>query len=246
MNLLSKKLTKQLKNEGIAAFVFEEVTTTFDKAKELIKDFPCGVVIAKRQTAGRGKGERKFISPEGGVYFTIFYKNMPIEPTDTLKTVINAGYGIYLQLKQLGFDAKLKWPNDVLIGGKKACGILTEIFTRQGGCDFFCGVGVNVNTKDFGEFNGIATSLYLSGGKIFDINEIAVKLVLTVNKWLFDESDLNIKFLTASGMKGKTVKVTNGSEEYFCTVKSLSPDGFLIAERDGREIKIISGDVKEV
>ena len=246
MNLPSEKIINSLKALGINAFVFEEVSTTFDKAKELIKTYADGVVIAEQQTGGRGKGDRKFVSPSGGLYFTVFRKDVKIKPSDALKTVINAGFGVYSQLKQLGFNAKLKWPNDVLIDGKKVCGILTETFTKDDCCDLLCGVGVNVNTKDFGEFNNIATSLCLSGGKEYDIADVAVKIIAGVEERLFDGSEPNDEFLSASGMQGKTVKVTNGAEEYFCKVKGLSPDGFLIGDRDGKEIKIICGDVKEV
>lgn len=147
MSLASEKIIRQLKKASINAFVFDEVSTTFDKAKELLKIYNDGVVIAERQIGGRGKGDRKFISPSGGLYFTIFHKAVKIKPSNALKTVINAGFGVYSQLKQMGFDAKLKWPNDVLIGGKKVCGILTETFTKTDCCDLMCGVGVNVNTK---------------------------------------------------------------------------------------------------
>lgn len=240
------KTVAELDKKGVRAFLFDEAENTFAKAKEVWQTCPEGVVIVKRQTGGRGKGQRKFVSPEGGLYFTMFFKNAAIKPSGALKTVINAGLAVCSVLKDLGFDAKIKWPNDVLIGGKKVCGILTEVFSQGETCDFMCGVGLNVNSVSFGEFQGVAASLKTVGGKTLDADAVAVKVISEVRRRLFDGGDVRDEFFVKSGMKGKTVRVNDGEREYLCEVADLSPDGFLIGLKDGVMTKIVCGDIKEV
>lgn len=86
----------------------------------------------------------------------------------------------------------------------------------------------------------------MAAGRDFCLEDVAVKIICSVENRLFDDNQPNDEFLAASGMKDKIVKVINGKEIYFCKVKGLSPDGFLICDRDGKEQKIICGDVKEV
>ena len=231
---------------GLKIFEFDQVSSTFDVAKQLMSTHEKGVVIAKSQTCGKGKGERKFVSNDGGLYFTIFYKNLYFNPSFALKSVINAGLSVYDVLVSLGFDAKLKWPNDVLINGKKVCGILSETLICGDKTDFMCGVGINVNSTCFNEFNDIATSLFLQNGKKVDINQFAKTVIQKVSQNLFDESDKQTQFFKASQMMGKTVLVTDANESYKVQINGLSQDGFLCGLRDGVQTKIICGDVKEV
>ena len=232
--------------ENLKIFSYDQVSSTFDVAKQLLGQHENGVVIAKKQTQGKGKGQRKFASNDGGLYFTIFCKNVPFSPAFALKTVINAGLSVYQVLKNLGFDAKLKWPNDVLLNGKKVCGILCETITCGDKLDFMCGVGLNVNSTCFDEFDDVATSLFLQCGKKLCIDDIATMVVKEVAKNLFDDSDKTQAFFDASKMFGKTVFVQNMQESYMVKINGLSPDGFLCGERDGVQTKIVCGDVKEV
>ncbi len=232
--------------DNLQIFNFDKVSSTFDVAKELMQQYEKGVVIAKSQTCGKGKGERKFVSNDGGLYFTIFYKNLSISPTFALKSVINAGLSVYDVLVSLGFNAKLKWPNDVLINGKKVCGILSETLICGDKTDFMCGVGINVNTTCFDEFDDIATSLFLQNGKKVDINEFAKTVVSKVLQNLFDHGDKQNQFFNASKMLGKTVVVTDANESYKVQINGLSQEGFLCGMRDGVQTKIVCGDVKEV
>ncbi len=232
--------------DNLQIFNFDKVSSTFDVAKELMQQHEKGVVIAKSQTCGKGKGERKFVSNDGGLYFTIFYKNLSISPAFALKSVINAGLSVYDVLVSLGFNAKLKWPNDVLINGKKVCGILSETLICGDKTDFMCGVGINVNTTCFDEFDDIATSLFLQNGKKVDINEFAKTVISKVLQNLFDDGDKQNQFFNASKMLGKTVVVTDANESYKVQINGLSQEGFLCGMRDGVQTKIVCGDVKEV
>jgi len=231
---------------NLQRFEYDKVTSTFDVAKQLSAQYDSGVVIAKNQTEGRGKGERKFASNDGGLYFTVFYKNPKIALSDCLKTVINAGISVYSVLKKFGFDAKLKWPNDVLIKGKKVCGILCELKTCEKEALFMCGVGINVNSTCFDEFDDVATSLFLQSGKQIDIQRLFDEIIADIQKHLFDLDDKTKQFFDASQMFGKRALVTNGDEKYYVIINGLSPDGFLCGTRDGVQTKVVCGDVKEV
>lgn len=232
--------------ENLQIFNFDKVSSTFDVAKQLMQQHEKGVVIAKSQTCGKGKGQRKFVSNDGGLYFTIFYKNLQINPNFALKSVINAGLSVYEVLVSLGFNAKLKWPNDVLINGKKVCGILSETLICGDKTDFMCGVGINVNSTCFDEFDDVATSLFLQSGKKIDIDEFAKTIISKVAQNLFDKDDKTNEFFKASKMLGKTVIVTDANESYKVQINGLSQEGFLCGTRNDVQTKIICGDVKEV
>jgi len=90
------------------------------------------VVVAERQTSGRGRFGREWVSPVGGLYATFILKASPIPS-------IRAGVAVIGALKDLGLDVRLKWPNDVLVGEKKVAGILVE------GADDLHLVGIGVN-----------------------------------------------------------------------------------------------------
>src|SRR5437016_2064271 len=148
----------------------------------------------------------------------------------------------------------LKWPNDLMIRGKKTGGILTEMHAEPGMVRFVVvGIGLNVNQERFpGELAGLATSLRQETGKTHSRMELLVRLLREF------ESDYN-RFLregiagviqrfavVSSYAHGKKVRVTSGTESYVGTTAGLGPEGLLQVEReDGRVVTVIAGDVAE-
>lgn len=116
-------------------------------------------VWAARQTAGRGRLGRSFSSPEGGLYLSLLLRGG--EPSRDLSLTPAAAVATARTLERLcGLRCGIKWPNDLLAGGKKLCGILCESFFARGARWVVLGVGVNVNTPDFPpELRGIAVSV---------------------------------------------------------------------------------------
>jgi BirA family biotin operon repressor/biotin-[acetyl-CoA-carboxylase] ligase len=115
---------------------FAVVSSTQDEARRLLDARCAGVghaIVAERQTAGRGRFGRAWVSPAGGLYATFILEAIPIP-------AVRAGLAVVDALKRLGLSATLKWPNDVLVDGKKLAGILVE---TAGGC-LLIGVGVNL------------------------------------------------------------------------------------------------------
>ena len=120
------------------------------------------VVVADKQTAGKGRRGRVWESLSGeNIYMSILLRpeiNVNQAPMITLVMA----YSVVKAIRKLGFtEAQIKWPNDIVISGKKVCGILTEMFTKDTGIDYVVvGVGINVNTKGFSEeIKDTATSL---------------------------------------------------------------------------------------
>src|SRR3989338_6854575 len=127
---------------------FDILSSTNDRAMEFAKEGKDNlVVVAGRQEKGRGRFGREWSSQEGGLYMTIVLKEKNLEKIKYL-TFIAAVSVAKVICRIAGLDAKVKWPNDVLINHKKACGILTE--TISGNENYaLVGIGLNVNQKKF-------------------------------------------------------------------------------------------------
>ncbi|MFN3598694.1 MAG: biotin--[acetyl-CoA-carboxylase] ligase [Aquificaceae bacterium] len=137
----------------------EEVSSTQDFLKEKSLP-PWSVVIANRQTRGRGRLGRQWHSQEGGLYFS-FSMPQGIKDENTLPLVLSNAVADYL--KSLGFMPAIKWVNDVYVQGKKLCGILTERLKDK----IIVGIGINLNQESFPE-DIDAISLRKIKGEIYD------------------------------------------------------------------------------
>jgi len=145
-----KKIKNELQTDFIGQEIryFTEVTSTNDVAKELaIKGAKEGtIVIAETQSRGRGRQGRKWVSPAGGIWFSLILRPKTY-PEDALKlTLMTAAVVAKVVSDMFRLKAEVKWPNDIVINGKKVCGILTETRTKGDIVDFVViGVGINAN-----------------------------------------------------------------------------------------------------
>lgn len=141
--------------KGAFAPVFVFCGSTNDYAKS--HPAPDTLFYAEMQSGGKGREGKSFLSLKGGAYFSLgFYSDLT--PMECTRYPITAGLAVCETLRSYGLDAKIKWPNDVYIGGKKACGILVE---RNAGY-VVVGIGVNVANPLDG-LTHIATSLKTEG-----------------------------------------------------------------------------------
>lgn len=213
------------------------------------------VILAEEQAAGRGRAGRSWHSERAaGIYVTVLLRPK-LAPVQAPLLTMMAGLSAHAAVEKVtGLAADLKWPNDLLIRGKKVGGILTEMHAEPGLVRFvIVGIGLNVNQERFpGELANTATSLRMETGKPHSRMELLV--------WLLREfeSDYN-RFLregvasvvkrfevVSSYASGKRVRVTNGVETYVGTTAGLGPEGLLQVERDdGRVVTVIAGDVTE-
>lgn len=156
----------------LPCFCFRSVSSTNDVAKLILHEGRCDedafAVLAGEQTAGRGRMGRGFLSPrDKGIYVTLVRRvenEVDVSPAGCFSALavcnlLENAFGIY---------CTLKWPNDVLVGGKKICGILPEsVYVAGKGRYMLIGTGVNVlaDGYDFGELTQIATSVLLYSEK---------------------------------------------------------------------------------
>jgi len=145
-----RKIKDGLQTDFIGRMIhhFTEVTSTNDVAKELAaKGAKEGtVVISETQILGRGRLGREWISPQGGVWFSIILRP-EIAPEEASKLTLVAAVAVTRAIREaFNLEAEIKWPNDILIGGKKACGILTET-TTKGAAENFVVIGVGINAN---------------------------------------------------------------------------------------------------
>ncbi len=213
------------------------------------------VVLAEEQTAGRGRAGRVWSSERAaGIYVTLLLRPK-LAPVQAPLLTMMAGLSAHAAVEAAtGLAVDLKWPNDLIICGKKVGGILTEMHAEPGQVRFvIVGIGLNVNQEKFpGELASIATSLRLETGKPQSRMELLVRLLREF------ESDYNRmsregvgsvvkRFeVISSYAHGKRVRVTNGTESYLGTTAGLGPEGLLQVERDdGRLVTVIAGDVAE-
>lgn len=235
---------------------FRETESTNVKAREIARSVGDGtVVIAESQTSGRGRMGRKWLSPEGGIWLSIILKPR-MEPLHASRLTILAGVSVARTMRSYGLEAKIKWPNDVLIKGKKVSGILTEMEAEVDLIDFcVLGIGIdaNVDTDLFPEeIRESSTSLKSETGHEIDRAEFVRRLL-----GQFEELYLKFQkgeFLSIldewrdlSATIGEWVKITTQTRSIYGEVVGVDNDGALILETgDGHLEKIIAGTLEHL
>jgi BirA family transcriptional regulator, biotin operon repressor / biotin---[acetyl-CoA-carboxylase] ligase len=253
-------LRKRLKGNlfGRRFFHFFKTDSTNRVAMELgYAGEPEGtVVLAEAQTAGRGRSGRTWYSERGtGLYFTILLRPKLAPAQAPLLTML-AGVSCHTAITaQAGIEPELKWPNDLLLKGKKMGGILTEMHAEPNQVRFvIVGIGINVNQEKFPpELSSIATSIRRESGRASYRLELLVRLLAQFegdyNRFLREGPEFVVeRFESVSSFsRGRRVRVATGVETYLGTTSGLSPEGLLLVARDGGQLTtVIAGDVTEV
>jgi len=226
---------------------FSEVNSTMDVARNMAKD-DCPhftVIIAESQTKGRGRLKRKWISEEGGLYFTIVLRpDMPITLVHMVNFCASLSLAKILQ-NHFSLNAKVKWPNDVLVDDKKISGLLSEMEADDNGIYFVnIGIGINVNNDPALEEPN-ATSLKKLLGK-----DVLRKTILSLFLDEFENSlnlsnvnKIMIQWKKYTMTLGKEVRIVTSRETTEGTAIDVDESGALILKlEDGSLKKIIYGD----
>ena len=244
------------KKIGHPLYFYPETDTTNDRIRELaLEGAPEGTLaVAEMQTAARGRRGRVWQAPaESGVWMSLLLRP-DIPPTQASVLTLLAGIALTEAIEDVtGLEVGIKWPNDILLNGKKLVGILTEM-----DCDMekihsvTVGMGINVNTKAFPEeLQEIATSLYLESGREYDRAELvgqAMKRFEALYEEFLSEGGVFAPFKERYRGKclniGKEVRVIGG-ETYLATALDITPEGELIVKRkdNGAEEVVFSGEV---
>jgi BirA family transcriptional regulator, biotin operon repressor / biotin---[acetyl-CoA-carboxylase] ligase len=214
------------------------------------------VIIAEEQTAGRGRAGHSWHSERAaGIYATILLRPR-LAPVQAPLLTMMAGLSARAAVQAAtGLSVDLKWPNDLVISGKKLGGILTEMHAEPTQVRFvIVGIGINVNQQKFpADLAGASTSLRMETGRMQSRLEVLVQFLRQFEsdyKELLSEGSAGVvkRFEAASSYaRGKRVRVTNGRESFTGVTAGLEETGLLRVKRDDGEITtVIAGDVAEV
>lgn len=215
---------KNLKDLVCEVWYFQKTDSTNQRAREYSK--PNVLFFAEEQSSGRGRMGRKWFSDRGGLYFTLTLEpRLNIE--DIPKLTLTTGLAVAKALP----DAKIKWPNDVLIQGKKVCGILCELIGEIENPVVIVGVGVNVKNRIPKELENKASSLSEFGNfKITDVFDRITREFhsyyskLTNGYW----REIRAEFIKNCETLGKKVRVETLSKVYEGLAEKIDEDGALI------------------
>ena len=226
---------------------FSEIGSTMDAARELAKKGAGEgtIVLAEAQTHGRGRLGREWLSPKGGIYFTLILRPK-ISPANAPRINLMASVAVAVTIRKLfGLDAGLKWPNDVLIEGKKVCGILAEMDAETDVLNFVnLGIGINANTS-IPRFEKTATSLKHATGKDISRKELLGALLLEIEhrQASLMEATLLEEWRKLSVTLDKDVRIVAPGEVIVGRAIDVDTTGALIIrQRNGSLKKAVAGD----
>jgi BirA family biotin operon repressor/biotin-[acetyl-CoA-carboxylase] ligase len=239
---------------GNKIYYYDSVGSTNVEAKKLAdKNSGEGwIVIAEEQTEGKGRLGRTWQSPKKtGIWMSIVLRP-DVEPREVPQLTQLAAAALIEALAKFGIEAQIKWPNDIVINGKKICGILTEMTGTIERLNYIIlGVGMNVNLEknDFPEeLLDKATSIYMENGQKMNRQELVGEVLNSIEKYYkyFVAHD-HEKYLDVcranSVLIGKTVRIIKHNKERKGVAVGIDNNGALIVEIEGKLEKVISGEV---
>lgn len=227
------------------------IGSTNDRAKQLARDGKRNVcVIAERQTGGRGRMGRQFFSPEGAGLYVSLLLSPSVRGEDSALLTTYAAVAVAQTVEELtGAKTAVKWVNDVYLGGKKICGILTE-----GAIDFatgqfsyaVIGIGINVRRQNFPEeLAAIASDIETETGVALDREQLLARLLER-----FEGSDGAISdksfmqfYRSRCFVIGKTVDIYRGNERFSAEVLDVNDRGELVVRTNGTIQLLQSGEL---
>ena len=234
--------------------IFEEIGSTNTFAKQLAAEGAAAgtVILAERQTAGRGRLGRSFCSEPGGLYMSVILR--PGEKPEALMHLTAAAAVAAMRAveESCGVKADIKWTNDLVVGRRKLCGILTELsmdFDTRLVDAVIIGIGINCNQASLDPaISDMATTLRQETGAAVDRNLLAANLICAFyalsETLLSQKEDWLRRFRERCITPGQDVKLIRGYEVRFAHAEAIGPDAELIVRLpDGSTEAIASGEV---
>lgn len=240
---------------GREILYFSRIDSTNQYAKKIAEEGADDgtLVIADEQTAGKGRSGRSWVTPPGAaVSFTLVLR--PKLPPENISMVtLVMGLAVANALRKLyGLNAGIKWPNDVVVSGRKICGILTEMSAEIREVHYIViGTGINVNIAHFPEeIRKTATSLSLELGRDVNRAELIAEIMKEFEHLygLFEErgslKDLREKYNSICVNREQDVRVLDPKGERIGRSHGINDEGILIVElEDGSILEVSSGEV---
>jgi len=208
---------------------YGKVESTQTIAKQLLKKGAerGSIIVADIQIKGRGRLNRTWISSAGGLYCSIIIENDNFLPITVAVAVVTTLY-------QIGIEATIKWPNDILVLDKKIAGILIE----TSGNNAIVGIGMNIIKVPL----KTATSLAQEGIQVSRDNLLSYLYESLENTLRYPKQTIHDIYRKFSHTLGKHVKIELNKEEVIGIAKDIDSDGGLLIQRDSKVIKIVAGD----
>jgi BirA family biotin operon repressor/biotin-[acetyl-CoA-carboxylase] ligase len=233
--------------------VFDDLTSTNHSAKELASQGAeeGTIVIAQTQSKGRGRFDRVWQSPKGGVYLSLLLRpKTPVEKTSLLTFI--AALAVTQAVRSYNVPARIKWPNDVHVKGKKIAGILLESETSGSqGSYVIVGVGVNLNTNLAQlsvDVRKQSTSIRKEHGSSIEYYEFLNTLLLQFDRFyqLFSAGKFEQiidEWKHHSDTLGKSIRIESTNDIVQGTAVDVDHSGFLLVKtQDGTIVRVTSGD----
>lgn len=239
---------------GKQIFYYDKLESTNCKAKEIAFQVDEGsLVVAEEQTASKGRLGRTWSSYKNrGIYMSVILKPNT-DPVEVARLTLLGAAAINLALKDIGIDSFIKWPNDVVINGKKVAGVLTEMHSELGTINYVVlGIGINANIDLEQiplEIKDKATSLKIIKGEEVDRRELFIKLVSRIDE-LYKEfiqtgeigSSIQI-CKDKSAIIGKDIIVHQGTLKRQGRAIELNNKGELVVEFETGIEDLFSGEI---
>ena len=253
---IKKHLSAEIVGERL--FVYDEVSSTNDVLRELIGEGTAAdgtVVVSDSQTAGRGRLGRKWLSPAGrNLYLSALFRP-EISPQESSVFTFLASCALVEVFSGYGIGATIKWPNDILVDGRKISGVLTELGTSDGSVDYLViGIGVNLNLpeefilREMEDISEKTTSLSMLLGEDVSREKFCAELITALDR-LYGEflrrgtQAIVDMWIERWGFSGKEISVDVSGEVIRGVVERVDGNGFLYLRTDEGDLRrVITGD----
>lgn len=236
---------------GKNIYSYEEVNSTNDRAYHIAEEGgeEGTVIVAERQSKGKGRMGRVWSSPKGGIYLSAILRPK-LMPTEVSKLTLVAAVSVAQAIRSAtGLQCSIKWPNDILVGKNKLCGILTELKAEQDMTSFIIlGIGINVNTK-VSLLPKNSTSVSKEQGREFSRIDLTKRVLKNIESHydLFKQNkfkDIIDEWKDLSAILGRRVKVTGKTHTIEGQAIDVDDGGALVVRLDnGLNERILAGDV---
>ena len=236
---------------GCRVICLDTVDSTNRYARQLAREGAAHgtLVMAREQTAGRGRRGRSWISPAGdGLFMSLILRPGSYEAAKGLS--LQAALAVARAIARVtGLVARIKWPNDVVIAGRKVCGMILEMDACEGGLSVVLGVGINLHQRDFPEeIAQTASSLdLLSGTRTDDTAMVAAfleEIAAAVDGAAEDYDAFLADYRARSATLGQRVRVFAGDDSFEGMAAEVTPSGSLVVvQDDGSAGEVLAGDV---
>jgi BirA family biotin operon repressor/biotin-[acetyl-CoA-carboxylase] ligase len=256
--LLPAEIKSRLRTRylGEKVIYFSEVSSTNDELKKIAAQEPEGtLILAEVQVGGRGRMARKWHSPFGGLWVSLSLKPK-MAPSEAPKLTLMTAVAVTKAIREFtGLNAVIKWPNDVLVAGRKVAGILTEMAAEADRIDYLVfGIGINLNLK----LADLPVSLRKEAGSLMaeygapipraDFLAYLLKVLEDEYEYLLESGfgKLLQEWREYDGTRGRRVQIETPEGKIEGVAQGIDDEGSLIVEVDGERRRVRSGSVSMI